>query len=421
MFELHGHKAIIHGLHRIVDNRLVLFSDGENDMLYTGTNIYGNRILGSIVFEDDDNGFLRFIHAILTDKQYYGFLNKELTLLNVLQNVENFFLVDFNYTGEEINHALVSLEEIPAEFRPLENSFCPPFVFEPTLTFAASLKGNDADAHKALPEDLNNINTKFSQFLKSSTEFVSELNLERTLYVEAWKAGSFQINFRIELKKGSQTSLFDVQSDKIKGFIADFTKYVFNTLPNEDKDVFKNDVVASEPFKNLQSELTTLFTDRNIVLPEQNVEQKLLDLIHYSLEPLKGIDYTRSFNRIEFVNLAEDGSKVPIAVVDQGFIPSVEEKLYPLEQEIKPDVIVVDEFPKEYNIQVYSFNIQSGKGGAWLKIEDERWEKISLHVNGKESYENTIFTKSMDEGKVVTVSGIGRKVNDRYKLLTVQF
>jgi hypothetical protein len=341
--------------------------------------------------------------------------------LTVLENVENFFLVDFNYKGEEIDHSLVSLNDIPEEFRPRQNSLCPDFVFEPTFNFAASLKGNEADSHKALPEDINSINTKFSQFLKSSTEFISELSMERTLYVEALLAGSFQINFKIELKNMSQASLFQVSSEKIKSFVADFTKYIFNNLPNEDNAVFKNDVVTSQDFKKLQEELSSLYGEKNIVLPAENLEQKLVDLIHYSVEPLKGIDYTKSFNRIEFVNLSEDGTKIPIAVVDEKFIPSVEEKLMPLEKEIKPDVVVVDEFQKEYNIQVYSFNVQTGKGGAWLKLPEDKWEKIALHVNGKTSYENTAFTKSMDEGKIISINGIARKVNDRYKLITVQF
>ncbi|MBT1709265.1 hypothetical protein KK062_13565 [Fulvivirgaceae bacterium PWU5] len=421
MFELTGHKVIIQGLHKIVDNRLVLFSDGENDLLYTGTNIYGNRILGSIVFEDDDSRFLRFIHAIVTDQQYHAFLNRQLSLLGLLNGVESFFLVDFNYIGEEIDHALVSLNEIPEGFRPLQNSFCPDFVFEPTFNFAASLKGNESDSHKALPEDINSINTKFSQFLKSSTEFVSELDMERTLYVEALLAGSFQINFRVEVKRISQTSLFGVSSGNIKSFVTDLTKYIFNDLPNEQNDVFKSDTVESQDFKKLQDQLNSLYTERNIVLPQESIEQKLLDLIHYSIEPLKGIDYTKSFNRIEFVNLSEDGNKIPIAMVDENFIPSVEEKLYVLEKEIKADVTVFDEFAQEYNLQVYSFNTQTGKGGAWLKIADEKWERISLHASGKDNYENTPFTKSMDEGTIIVVNGIAKRVNDRYKQITVSF
>lgn len=421
MFELKGHKAIIKNLHQIESNRLVLFSDGDNDILYTGSNKYGNRILGSIVLEDDESNFLRYIHVILTDDEYYQFLNKKRTLLGILEDIESFFVVDFGYDGSEINHSLVTLNEIPQKFRPLSNSYCPDFIIEPSLTYSASLKGNFADQHKAYPEDLNSVNTTFSQVLLNATSFINELEIGRQVFVEALQVGSFRINFRIELNESSQTSLFSASTTKVRNFIQNYFKYIFNSLPDEEIDIFKKAEVSSERFKVLENQLLDLYHDKKIVLSTEGIEQKIIDLIGHSVNSLKDIDYTRSFNKIELINISKTGEDIPVGLLDDKYISSVETKLFPLESLDKSDIIEIDEFPKEYRIQVYSFNIQTGNGGANLILTEDKLDKILLHAKGKADYRHTVFTKSMDEGIIVSVTGIATKVNGRVKELLVQF
>jgi len=421
MFELKGHKVIIKNLHVIENNRLVLFSDGDNDILYTGSNRYGNRILGSIVFEDDDSGFLRYIHVILTDDEYYEFLNKKKSLLKILEDVESFFLVDFNYNGKEINHSLVTINDMPLNFRPLSNSLCPDFITEPSLTYSASLKGNFADLHKAFPEDVNLVNTTFTEILLNATSFINELEVGRQVFVEALQVGSFRINFKIELNESNQSSLFSASTSKIKLFIQDYFRYVFNTLPDEEVNIFKKSEVTSENFKILEDKLADLYRDKNIVIASEGIEQKIIDLISFSVKSLKDIDYTKSFNRIEFLNISKAGEDIPVGLLDEKYIQSVEDKLFKPESFEKEDLIEIDDLPREYRIQVYSFNIQTGNGSANLILTEEKLDKISLHARGKDNYQNTLFTKSMDEGVIVDVSGIAKKVNGRVKELMIQF
>lgn len=275
MFEVKGHKAIIRDFHRVIDNRLVLLSDGENDMLYTGSNKYGNRILAAIVAEDDEQNFLRYFHALVTDKLYYAFLNKQVTLLSILENVESFFVVDFDHNNNEINHAVASLEEIPIEYRPKPDSYCPDFATESSFSYAASMKGKQSDFHKTLPSDLNKVNEYFSEFFKNATAVAHDLRLHRTVYVEALKAGSFQINFRIEIADNAQASLFGIPEDSMKSFLTNFTRYVFNKLPIEQRDIFKGDQVVSGDFKKLEDQLGNMFRQKSIVLPSAGLEQKI--------------------------------------------------------------------------------------------------------------------------------------------------
>lgn len=420
MFKIKGHKAILKGMHQVSANKLVLFADDDHDVLYTGSNIYGNRLLCSIVAEDDENEFVRYIHALITDEQYYAFLNKQVSLLKLITDVDHFFLVDFNYEGKETNHAVVSVGEIPPEYRPNRKSFCPDFIFEPSFNYAASLKGKEADLHKALPDDLNVINTSFSQFLEIATGFMDELKLKRTVYVEALKAGSFQINFKIELHNQTQTSLFEVSTGNVKSFLKDFTTYILNQLPKEDTNALKGETISSKPFKKLERELTKLFNDNNVVLPENGLEQKLLDLITYSVNPLKDITYHQSFDKIEFTNLLDDGNVMPIALVDDNYIPLIEQRVWKSEQEEKPDVETVDDFPKDYTIQVYQFNKESGKGSAYYD-EDDAIIKVGVHALGKKDYAHTPLTKSLDNGKKVEISGYGKRINGKLTLITIRY
>lgn len=420
MFELVGHKAIIKGLHLIESNRIVLFNDGDNDILYAGSNKFGNRILGSIVFEDDENDFLRYIHVLVTDYQYYDFLNKKSTLRNILESNESFFLVDFNYLHEEIDHALTTIDDVPESFRPLENSYCPDFLSDPSLSYTVSLKGNLSDLHKVTPEEVNSVNSQFADFVRTATQFINDLSIGRELYIEALEAGSFEINYRLEVKEPLQADMYPPSVQKIETFLNDSFRYIFNVLPTERGDVFQNRNLLSEEFRKLEDELKQIYEEANVSDQNTTVEEKVIRIITNSVEKLKELDYSKSFDRIEISNHSKDGIQIPLGLVNETFVPSVEAKLHSLEVKDNEDLTEIDEFPKDYKIAVYQFNAETGNGGA-LAFRDDSYEKISLNVSGKDKYHNTIFTKSLDEGKIFTIQGIATFVNGKIKKISVQF
>ena len=427
MFEIKSHKCFPRDMHRIVSNHQVLFNDGENDILYTGTNIYGNVILGIIVYEHDEKNYLRYIHVIVDDVQYLNFFTKKITLREILSTNESFFIVDKNYNNEEISNNLISFDELPEEFKPLKNSFCPTFLYKPSLEYYVSLQGGLSDLHKATPEDLNLVNTKFSQFLKSSSDFLNQFEIGRNVYIEAGSdnqygmTGSFKVKFRIDLNKPDQLSLISASTDKISDYFNKYFNYVFQSLPEESNDVFKKDTVTSPQFKEIETLLTNIYVEGHLPIPEAGLEHKLIDIINYSVENLKDIEYTKGFERISFLNYTEAGHEIPIGIIDKDFIPIIEEKLFRLESENKEDVIFIDSTPQDYVVQVYHFSTETGNGGAYFFKDDGSVIRIQLHVKGKKNYGNTIFTKSMDEVKKVPISGIAKFVNSKIKEITVDY
>ena len=158
MFDIKNKQIYTNGLYDIVENFCSLINDGNNELLYSGTNKFGSKILGSILFEDDENLFLRYIHTLITDEIFYKFINKEISLKNIIINCNSIFIVDKSYNNEIINTALVPIEKIPTDFLPLENSFCPDFVKKSSFDNTFSLKGKLADLHKAEPLIMSDTN-----------------------------------------------------------------------------------------------------------------------------------------------------------------------------------------------------------------------------------------------------------------------
>jgi len=415
MFDLKNKQLHINGLYDIIENFCSLINDGDNDILYTGTNKFGSKILGSILFEDDENFYLRYIHTLITDDIFYNFINKEISLKNIIINCNSVFIVDKSYNNEILDIALIPLDEIPADFLPLENSFCPDFVNKSSFEYTFSLKGQLADLHKAEPLIMSDTNNKVFSLLKTSSSFLDGLGITPTIYSEVARTGSFELNFEIELEETA--NLFTKPTEDIKIFYSKFLNYLFEKLPNEPIDVIKNEELSSEELKMLSNEVKELYSKRDILINEESSEQKVIDLITYSVDAIKDIDY-KGFDRIEVKNKLANGDKLPVGLIGTDYYNSVSQKVFKPEQEIKPDLIEFDEMPKEYKIQVYSLNKETGNGGSYY-VKNDVVNKINLHLRGKDDYHGTIYTKSLDENSSIEVKGIGKRVNGILKEITI--
>lgn len=419
MFKVESHKTLIKDLHKIVNNKLVLYNDGEYDIIYTGTNCFGNRILCCIMFEDDDEGFLRFINALITEVQFEKFMNKKTSLLNILQTNDSFFIVDYDYGFKELSCNLVNLNEIPKEFHPLDNSYCPDIMFVPSFNYSVSMQGGLADEHKISTKSLISVSSSFNEFLKSSTEFINELDFERVVYVEALMAGSFRINFKIEVSEPIQKSLLDFPKEEINSFLNNYFNYVFNQLPNEDVGIFQNEVISSEKFKTLENELKELY-DKKGITPESGVEHKLIDLINYSINGLKNIENNDDFQNLQFLNIADNGNEIPFASINDELVFTIDERLFNLDEFKAEDIILINEKPKNYTFQVFQFNTDTGNGKAYFTEPDGGIHKISVYAKGRENYQNTTMTQSLHERHPYDFSGVGKYVNSNLKSITIQ-
>ena len=415
MFPINKYHISIDGLHEITSNYCSLLHDGDNDVLYTGTNKYSTRILGSIVFEDDDQGFIRYFHTIVTDEMFFDFLNKKISLRDIIEKCKSVFIVDKDYNNQIIDHNLVPLNEIPEDFLPLSNSFSPEFLKNNSLEYTFSLKGGLADLHKAEPLIMSETNLKIYNLLKASSSFLEKLDILPRIYSEVAMAGSFELNFEIELIESN--NLFTKPNEDIKHFIYQFYNYIFETLPQEPNNVIKDDVINSNELKKLSEELRKIYNVRSIDLELQSSEQKVIDLITYSIDTLKYVEY-KGFDRIEIRNNTKTGEKLPVGIIPEDYYNTISEKVYKPEDLEKKDEILFDTESKKYNIQVYSLNKETGIGGAYY-IVNNKVSKITIRLKGRDEYHGTIYTKSLDEDITIDAKGVGKWVNNVLKELSV--
>lgn len=415
MFNLENRQLHISGLYDIIANYCSLINDGENDLLYTGTNNFNSKILGSILFEDDEALYLRYVHSLVSDEMLHDFLNKKISLKDIIISSNSVFIVNKNYNSEIIDYALIPIQDFPDDYLPLENSFCPGFVKQNTFDYTFSLKGGLADLHKAEPLVMSDTNSKVFKLLGSATNFLNELDIYPKIYSEVALADSFELNFEIELSE--KLNLFSKPINDLKRFFYTFFNYVFDKLPNEPENVLKNEENATEELKSLYNQLEAVYNNRNIILAKDVIEQRIINLITYSVDSIKDIEY-KGYNKIEVSNKLKNGDVLPVALIKTDYYESVANKIFKPEQEEKPDIILLDENSKTYKIQVYSLNKETGNGGAYY-IANEGVNKITLHLRGQNEYHGTVFTKSLDENISVDIQGIGKRVNNILKEITV--
>lgn len=144
--------------------------------------------------------------------------------------------------------------------------------------------------------------------------------------------------------------------------------------------------------------------------------------MNYAIRNLKEINFGRSFDRIEFINYTTSGAEVPTGIINDKYYESVSDKFFPIEKTEKEDIIEIEEYPKDYSIQVYSLNKETGNGLAYLSINNGI-HKVSLHLRGRHNYQNTIFTRNMDEkdAKLITIKAVAKRINDNVKEITYYF
>lgn len=421
MFEIKKHKAIVTDLPLISANYLELLAD-ENPILYIGTNRYGNRILGVIIEESDDFS-LHYFHVIIDDSTYYSFINKEITLRAILSQAGLVFVVSFK-AGKYLESNLIGFDEIPTDYLPLEDSFCPDGFFIPSLNFGVSLKGKMADNHLVEIPEANNIQSTFAEVLRNALLTLDELELNPICLLEPAKAGSFRVNYRIEFKPG-QASLFHVDDKLIASYVSSLLNFIIEKLPKEDYTL-KQSNLDSKAFNSVEETLSKIYQSSHIGLPsKEEIEKKLIENINKSAikfeEVTTQIKNSNCFNKIELLNYEETGGELGLGIIDESFYDSIKEKLVIEEPIVEKVVIEEDLSPRVYRIRVYHLNTESGNCWAYFYPDESEYNyKIPVRVrkNDKE-YHNSILSKSLDEKKVVSIQGFAERTNGYVSSITI--
>lgn len=422
MFDIHLNHKITSDLPVITDNYEILHYD-EYPILFTGTNKYGNKLLGSFSYEDDENDIARYFVVILDNKQFSDFYNQKISYKSLISDSKEIFIVDKDINDKVINRFLVPLDSIPVDYLPSESSFIPDNkIISDSLNFTFSLKGKLADLNRALVGDINNINQKIYSYLEESLDALNFFNLQPRIYSQPSQIGSYRLNFDIEFKPDPlQISLFPINQKEINKFINDYLHYITYNFPNESDSFLEKYTEDSKQFTGLKNSFEEIFRSSNLE-PISTISDILIDNINNSAEKLSEVTdylkYNNSFNAIELGKTSDTGHFTTVGYLTEDYKTSVVLKLLPRE-ELSGNEKLSDNLPKPYRILVFRINRETGKGGARLYSDNsEDFHRIQLNINkGDNDLSNSIFTMSLNENKVVTVNGIATTINGIYKKL----
>ena len=390
-------------------------------ILFLGVNKFGSKILGSHLEDDDDEKKIWTIHSLLTNKEYYDFINRKKSYREILNETSTKFLVEKNYPNKTLKSYLLTFENIPEEYRPLENSFCPIFKRKFSFSYSLGLKGKLADLNRAIAEDVANVQTAFADFLEARLKNLKNFNLQPTAYLQPYSPGSFKINLELEFKRKKGENLFSAYTP-MDEYIQEYVKYISTSII-QDKDLFINDknATASDDFKKLLAIFESLY-DTELVKKPENIIDELKEDLGKAMPKFEVIteQIGKNFDTIEFSNFIGEQEEF-ISIIGTDFSESFQNTVN--EIEASQSSIKIDEENQTYEIYIYHLNTDTRQGNAFIKNQNNESEmsKPKIKILGEEPLEQTRYTESLHLNKWIKVAAKAKTIDGKFKFLTITY
>ncbi|WP_419802181.1 hypothetical protein [Mucilaginibacter sp.] len=389
-------------------------------ILFLGVNKFGNKILGSHLEEDDDEKVIWTIHSILSNKEYYEFINKKKSYKELLKETTTKYLVKKGFNGKTLNAYSLEFENIPEEYQPLDSSFCPNYKKTFSFSYSLGLKGKVADLNRAIAEEVSNIQTAFSDFLEGRLKSLKNINLQPSAYLQPYSPGSFKINLELEFKHKKGQDLFSPQIP-IEEYIHEYVKYISTSIV-KDKEQFINEVTeVSDEYNNLLVAFENLYIKGNLKQPE-SFEKELKDDLKKSLPLFEEIteQIGKNFDTIEFSNYNGQDEEF-ISIMDTNYSEAFQNAVEAIE--VSKKLISIDDDFQSYEIYIYHLNTDTRQGNAFIRnLNDEtEMSKPKIKISGNEHIEQTKYTESLHLNKWINVKAKAKRVDNKFKFLEIQY
>ncbi|MCA6439102.1 MAG: hypothetical protein ACRCSM_11095 [Sediminibacterium sp.] len=390
-------------------------------ILFLGVNKFGNKILGSHLEEDDDSKTILTLHTILSNKEYYDFINKKKSYKEILQETSTKFLVEKSFGGKALAAYNLEFEDIPEEYQPLENSYCPNYKKSFSFSYSLGLKGKVADLNRAIADQVSNIQTAFSDFLENRLKSLKNFNLQPAAYLQPYTPGSFKINLELEYKQVKAQDLFS-KTLPFDEYVHEYLKYITTSIVADQEQLLKEDDFAlSDEFKNLLVTFEKIYEEGHVKLPDNPVKELKEDL-KKSLPKFEEIteQIGKSFDSIEFSNYKGEDEEF-ISIVDANYSEAFQNTVDEIEATKK--VVTVDNDYKDYQIYIYHLNTDTRQGNAFIKnIDDEtQMSKPKIKISGDEHIEQTKYTESLHLNKWIKVKAKAKRIDSKFKFLDILY
>ncbi|WP_157474546.1 hypothetical protein [Dyadobacter sp. Leaf189] len=419
----------------IADNYQVFHFD-EFPILFSGTNIYGNRILGSLISEDEDGYLFHYMHFLVTDKEYVLFTKGVSTYRDLLLKKQLIYIVEKTINGELNQNFIIDVNLIPAEYLPLEKSFCPNVQSVLGLNYSFSLQGKLADVYSAIPKVAASITTSIESIFLNLLKPLNIPSIDPKLLLTVPSEGSFKINFRITVdRKGQLPLFFGNQDESIQEYVQNFIEYLLNDFTSETELLLEREAnlnkvdfedlgidKESKYSKKITSKLANVY--QSIGLPySKSAEQKTMSSILKSVDHLDkiGEEIGKGFIQIEVLGHDNNDKDISIGLINADFAEEIVEQIQYIEEYGK--VVEIDDEYQQYNLQIYDLNTDTRKGTAHIKNKyvDDIWDKPKIKIIGDSNLIKSTFTESLHLNKFITVSAKAKSVNGKFTYMDILF
>ena len=393
----------------LINKDLKVLHFDEEPILFSGLTEFGYRVLASLVDEDQDNEkkwFARYFYVILKGQQYAQFLSNKISYLQILQDSPTVFIVDRYYKSKSYKSCQTTLAKIPEDYIPTKDSYCPTTNSPYSLSYFVSLKGQLADHFYAVSSELSSIQESFSNLLSHAAIIMKSFFEDFQVYQSAYVPSSFQMSFDIVSK--NKPNLFLNKEDFSEAFNS-IVNYCFASLPNDVELLYgsENGLSESTAYNHLLKQIRS-FYGKSITTPPENLEEIVKSSFHKVLYDLEGItkNIGKNYDRLDVFNKLNSGENVTLGELDQTDRDKIEDSVVLLES--IDNSIFQDASARQYEIHIYSLNIDSRKGKADIRDELQVASKPRIKINGNGTLEGTKFSSSLHLNQFITVNAIGK-------------
>lgn len=370
-------------------------------LLYLGKNKYEAYMIGSLVEIDYENNMARYFQTPIDRETYLKYINKIIPYKEILISASFIFVIDVTQDDELIYE--IKPCNLPMEYIPCDDSFCPKEYYNDE-NISVLLHKNDSTNQvyyedfiiivQTLDEAMGNILSLFNEGKKYSKRDGYHLN------ILAQKPGSYEIICDIGFNENYKP-FFGDEITELKTIFNRFLNYIINIYP---KDL----VLTKEVEKISQNIIKELQLDR-FKLDVTKIS-KVLAKSYTELANLKS-SLSEEYQEIVFSTPKEQ-----IGIINDNFVKSysaISDTALELMGKLTKDSI-----PKQYNIRVYSMNAESRKVSAYC-WNDERFDKVKVHIPGNETLSHTDFSHSLHSGDTIKIKAIATRIDDKITELTV--
>lgn len=419
MFKLPKNNQIQTDIPQIKSNYTILHFD-EEPILYVGKNKYGGYVLGSAIDEDIVRKIEWNFRTLISAKCYLDFINKKISYLEILKNSSDIFMLEKAFDKSFTNTFSVSFKDIPEDYLPSDDSYCPdPYRFASiSHSHTLHLDGQNAFRNMILPNSLKNILDSYSKVVIAPFSIVGRYlsKLVAKPYISAFGEGSFTIKFNIIVEKmDKQRKLYELLTDQEKDVFVlseKYLRYCFNDLIDEYEQIIKEN--NAPIFNNILDDFKDYTTKTLLSVPEDlasrfTYETKKIFSTIYDIS--EGVGY-------DFDTIDIEGTH-PISRIDSTYKKKYENIIKKTESVLSE----IDESSCEYTLHIYKLNVETRKGTANIRKEDDSdyMYRANFKVTGNEPLDNTKYTSSLHENKFIKILGKATRIKGEIKSLLIDY